>query len=113
MAFTPKNLVNNELTTSFVTQYTVPTATVTRVTEIIACNCAGATRTITLCYIETGESADDGAGAGTNAIMKEFNLPAGVPITLPLNSFLEAGDFISAKASGADVTLHISGIEDA
>lgn len=113
MAFTAKNLVNNELTTGFVTQYTVPSATVTRVTEIIACNCAGAARTITLCMVEVGESADDGAGAGTNAIMKAFNLPAGVPIALPMNTFLEAGDFISAKASGADVTLIISGIEDA
>lgn len=113
MAFTAKNLVNNELTASFVTQYTVPALTVTRVTEIIACNNAGATRTITLCFVETGETADDGAGAGTNAIMKAFNLPAGVPIIIPMNSFLEAGDFISAKASGVDVTLHISGIEDA
>lgn len=113
MAFTAKSLVNNELITSFATQYTVPSATVTRMTEIIACNCSGAGRTITLCLVEVGETADDGAGSGTNAIMKEFNLPPGVPMTFPQNTFLGAGDFISAKASGADVTLIISGIEDA
>lgn len=113
MALTAKNLVNNELTTSFVTQYTVPGATKTRVTEVIVTNCAGAARTITLALVESGDSADDGAGAGVNCIMDLFDLPQGVPMIFPMNSWLETGDFISAKASGADVFLHVSGLEEA
>ena len=112
MALTLKQLVNNELTTGFVTQYTVGASKKARVTEIILCNCAGVARTATICFVENGDSADDGAGAGTNAIMKAFDLPQGVPMVFPMNSFLETGDLISAKASGVDVTLIISGIEE-
>lgn len=113
MALTAKNLVNNELTTSFVTQYTVPASTKTRVTEILVCNAAGATRTISLGFVESGDTIDDGAGAGVNVIMDAFDLPQGIPMVFPMNSWLETGDLISAKASGADVFLHVSGLEEA
>lgn len=113
MALTAKNLVNAEMGTGNTTYYTVPAVTKTRVTEILMCNCAGAARTATLHYVESGDSADTGAGAGVNALMETFDLPQGVPVVFPMNSWLEVGDTIQGLASGADVFLHISGFEDA
>ncbi len=113
MALTAKQLVNAELPTSNGTLYTVPASTKARVTEIWLCNASGAARTATLHYVESGDSADTGAGSGVNTIMKTFDLPQGVPIALPCNSWLEAGDTIQGLASGADVAVFISGLEEA
>lgn len=111
--YTVKQLVNAELPTSNGTLYTVPAVTKTRITEIWLCNAAGAARTATLHYVESGDSADTGAGAGVNTIMEAFDLPQGVPIIIACNSFVEAGDTIQGLASGADVAVMISGIEEA
>lgn len=110
--FTSKSLANAELPTSNGTIYTVPGSTVTRVSEIILCNASGAARTVTLHYVESGDSADTGAGAGVNTIMEAFDVPIGIPVVLPLNSFLDAADTIQGLASGADVFIHVSGIEE-
>ena len=112
MALTPKQLVNVELTTSFVTMYTVPADTKTRLTEILLCNTAGADRTVTVCVVESGDSATEST-PNANAIMKAFSLPQGLPIALPFNTWLETGDLISAKASGTGVVFIASGIEEA
>lgn len=112
MALTAKN-ANAELPTSNGTIYTVPASTKARVTEIILCNAAGATRTATLHFVESGDSADTGAGSGVNCFMEAFDLPQGVPIILPMNSLLETGDTIQGLASGADVFIHVSLIEEA
>lgn len=110
--FTSKSLANAELPTVNGTIYTVPALTTARVTEIILCNCAGATRTVTLHFVESGDSADTGAGAGVNAFMEAFTVTAGVPFILPMNTFLDAGDTIQGLASGADVFIHVSGVEE-
>lgn len=113
MTITAKQLVNAEMGTGNTTYYTVPGSTKTRVTEILLCNAAGAARTATLHYVESGDSADTGAGSGVNTIMEAFDLPQGVPMTFPMNSILEAGDTIQGLASGADVALFVSGFEEA
>lgn len=112
MALTAGN-ANAELPTSNGTIYTVPSSTKTRITEILLCNAAGTTRTATLHFVESGDSADTGAGAGVNCIMEAFDLPAGVPFILPMNSLLETGDTIQGLASGADVFIHVSWIQEA
>ncbi len=112
MTLSAKQLVNAELPTSNGTLYTVPGSTKTRISEVLLCNCAGAARTATLHFVESGDSADTGAGAGVNAFMKTFDLPQGVPIILPMNSWLEAGDTIQGLASGADVAIFVSGFEE-
>lgn len=112
MTLTAKQLVNAELPTSNGTLYTVPGSTKARITEIWLCNAAGAARTATLHYVESGDSADTGAGAGVNTTMEAFDLPQGVPIILPCNSWLEAGDTIQGFASGADVAIFVSGFEE-
>ena len=110
--FTSKSLANAELPTGNGTIYTVPALTTTRVTEILICNCAGAARTVTLHFVESGDSADTGAGSGVNAFMETFEVAAGVPFILAMNTFLDAGDTIQGLASGADVFIHVSGIEE-
>lgn len=111
MALTPLQLQNAELTTSFVTQYTVPALTKCRLTEILMCNTSGATRTVTICIVESGDTADE-TTPNVNAIAKGFDLPQGVPVALTFNTWLDAGDFISAKASDTGVTFIASGIEE-
>lgn len=113
MAITAKQLVNAELATSNGTLYTVPGSTTTRITEIFLCNASGAARTVTLHYVESGDSADTGAGAGVNTIMEAFDVAPGVPYVFPMNSILETGDTIQGLASGADVAIFVSGFEEA
>ena len=112
MALTALQLANNELTTSFVTQYTVPVTSTLRLMEILLCNTSGVARTVTICLPESGETADE-ATPNANAIMKAFDLPIGLPIALTFNTFLNTGDFISAKASGDGVVLVASGLLEA
>ena len=59
MALTALQLSNNELTTSFVTQYTVPASSTLRLMETVFCNTSGVARTVTVCFPESGESADE------------------------------------------------------
>ena len=111
MALLALQLSNTELTTSFVTQYTVGSGKTRRLMEIILCHTSGATRTVTVCFVESGDSADE-ATPDANAIMKAFDLPAGLPVPLAFNTFFNAGDFISAKASGDGVVFIASGLEE-
>ncbi len=111
MSLLALQLANTELTTSFATQYTVGVGKTTRLMETVFCNTSGATRTVTMCFVESGDSADE-ATPGANAVMKEFDLPAGLPVALTWNTFFNAGDLISAKASGDGVVLIASGIEE-
>lgn len=108
MALTAKQLVNAELALAIGTLYAVPASTKTRVTEILLCNNAGAARTVTMHFVESGDTAGD-----DNGIMKAFSLPQGVPMVFPMNTWLETGDLIRGFASGADVACIISGIEEA
>ena len=109
MALLALQVSNNELTTSFVTQYTVPASKTLRIMEIHLCNTTGAAANVTMCLPESGETADD-ATPNANAIMKGFDVPPGLPVALAMNTFLNAGDFISAKASVAGVCCIISGL---
>jgi len=102
----------HDLPTSFVTQYSAPADTTTRLMETILGNTSGATRTVTICFVEVGDIADE-ATPNANAIAKDFDLPPGLPVPLAFNTFFNAGDFISAKASGDGVVFIASGLEEA
>lgn len=108
MALTAKQLVNAELAVAVGILYTVPASTKARVTEILLCNNSGAARTVTMHYVESGDTPGN-----DNGIMKAFSLPQGVPMTFPMNTWLETGDSIRALASGTGVACIISGIEEA
>lgn len=109
MALTTKTLDSRELATSLATIYTVPGATATRVTEIIVNNndSGGAARTFTLHFVNSG-----GAGDDTNKVFFAVDVDPTFPLILPMNTWMDTGDFIAAFASGLDVSIHISGIEE-
>lgn len=110
MALTAKQLINAEFPASSpATAYTVPAATKTRLTELIISNNAGAARTVNIWFVESGDSRDDAneiTGGG-------MSIPTGVPVILAFNTWFETGDTIQIDASGADVALIGSGMEEA
>jgi hypothetical protein len=108
MALTPKTLAADEFPVSTpATVYTVPASTTTRLTEIWVANNAAAARTPSIWIVNSGDTAGD-----DNKLVKE---PLAVDgwLPIPLNTWLDTGDFIVVDADGADCAYRISGIEDA
>lgn len=108
MATTFKSLWDGEAPTSITTEYTVPGATTTRLTEIWAANNSGATRTLSINIVPSG-----GASGNGNLLIPAMDVPIGTPLIIALNSYLDTGDFIRVLASGANVAVKISGMERA
>lgn len=108
MTLTAKYLFNNELPTVAATQYTVPGATRVRLVEFHFTNGSGNTRTVTIHITKAGAATDNGA----NAWCVAFDIPQGTPMTFPLNRWMLTTDTIVGVASGADVTMAASGIEE-
>lgn len=107
MALTPKTLDAFEAATSPTTEYTVPALTTTRLTEIWMKNNAAATRILQIWIVNSGGSAGD-----DNELLLETLAPDDYFI-IPLNTWLDTGDFIVVDCDGADVAVRISGIEEA
>jgi|SRR3990167_2722568 len=107
MALTGKRLDTRVFPTTIATFYTVPGSTKTRITEIIVCNAAAAGRTIRIHFVPSGGSADT-----SNAVAYDWSVPPGIPVPIPLNTWLNTGDLIRGVASAADVSCTISGIEE-
>lgn len=96
-----------QLTASTVTQYTVPAATTTRITELLLCNADTVERTVTINFV-----ASAGSVTAANRVISTLPIPASTTKIIPLNTVMSAGDFISALASAATaVNLQISGTE--
>lgn len=91
------------------TQYTVPASTITRITELWACNTDTVAHTLQVCIVPNAGTA----GAG-NAIVWNMNINPGSILPLGTNQIMNTpGQFISALASVTGViTLTISGIEE-
>lgn len=108
MALSIKQLVAaQQLTASAATYYTVPAATVTRVTEVLAANNDTVDRTLSLHFVMSGGSATN-----ANRFFPAVNIPAGQLIKFKLDTVLKAGDFIAMLASAAAVmTTMVSGAE--
>lgn len=108
MALTAKRLDTRAVGTSLATHYTAPGSTKARITEVTLCNTTTADITIRVHFVPSGGSADT-----TNAILYDFPVPPGVPFIIPLNSWLNTGDFIRMVAASAGIAATISGIEEA
>lgn len=98
-----------ELPTSLTTLVTVTAAQQWRITEIIVNNndSGGNARTFTLHFVTSGDSGDD-----TNKNFFAVDIDPAFPHIIPMNTFLEALDSIRGFASGADVSIRISGIKE-
>lgn len=106
MATTFKTLASGEFPVSTpTTVYTVPGATTGRLSELWVKNNAAVSRTVTVWLVDSGGSAGD-----DNELFKE-TLAADDYIPLPLNTYLDTGDFIRIDGDGADVAYRISGME--
>lgn len=106
MATTFKTLAAGEFPVSTpTTVYTVPASTTTRLSELWVKNNAAVARTVTIWVVNSGGAAGD-----DNELFKE-TLAADDYIPLPLNSYLDTGDFIRLDSDGADVAYRISGME--
>lgn len=110
MALVAKQLINTEFPASSpTTAYTVPASTKTRLTELICSNNSGASRTVNIWFVESGDSAGDDneiTGGG-------MSVPSGVPFILAFNTWFETGDTIVIDCDGVDVALIGSGMEEA
>ncbi len=108
MATTFKTLASGEFPVSTPTlAYTVPGATTGRLSEIWVKNNSSGNRTITIWVVDSG-----GARGDDNELVKE-TLAADEWLPIPLNTYLDTGDFIDVDCDGADVAYRISGLERA
>lgn len=105
----PKPLAHSEVDpASVTTYYTVPSGTVTELYKLMLVNGAAAARTVDVYFVPTGDTADLGA----NAVTRALSLPQGEPVLLELTGVYLDGEYkIQAQASGADVSLYVSGKE--
>lgn len=100
-------LSQNQITTSFVTQYTAPASTKTIVKEIVVCNTTASVVTLDVALVPNAGSA-----GVTNQIIAGHNIPANTTVTYTYSQVLATGAFISAKAgTGSALTVTISGVE--
>lgn len=107
MGVTSQKLSLNQLTTSSVTQYTVPGATTTRLTELLICNTDTVERTITVSLVPS-----TGSASAANRVISALPVPTGATVVFQLNAVMLTGDFISAVASAPTaVNLYCSGAE--
>ena len=109
MAF--QNIVGNRLaqaetTTSYVTIYTTPSLTRTYVKNIDICNTTGGSLTFFISLVPKGDTA-----GAANALFFGNTLAANATYQWRGTQILTPGDLISVKASGAGVTVTISGGE--
>jgi hypothetical protein len=103
----PTVLFNGSVaSTGLATAHTVSTTEKTRLNEIIIGNGAGASRSIDIHFVASGDAAD-----ATNLLWPAFKVPQAIPAIFPMNTWLMEGDMIVVSASGTSVALHISAME--
>ena len=108
MAFTQKRLAGPAaMATSAANIYTTPASTTTIVKQIMLCNTNAATQTATL-YI-----SPFGSVSAAKTIFKAVSLDPNETVILNLSLVLATTEIISGLASSTDVTITISGIEEA
>lgn len=98
MATTSKALARTAAATSNTTLYTTPSATTAVVTDVLICNTAASTSTVTL-------------NLDSVAILSGTSIPANDSISLSLKQVLATTKIISGSASTTAVTIHVSGVE--
>jgi hypothetical protein len=109
MAF--QNIIGNRLaqaalTTSYVTVYTTPALTRTYVKSIDICNTTAGTLNLYISLVPSGGTAGTG-----NALYYNFSVAANSRAQWAGTQILTPGDLISVKASGAGLTVTITGGE--
>ena len=103
---TPIKLAQAAMTTSYVTIYTTPDNTRTFVKDIDIVNTTGSAISIYVSLVPLAGSAGTG-----NALFYANSLPANTTMQWSGSQILNAGGFISVKASSAGCTINISGAE--
>lgn len=109
MAFydiTPLRLGQAAMTTSYATIYTTPVNTRTFVKDIDIINTTGSIVYIYVSLVPVG-----GTAGTSNALFYNNALPAYTTVQWAGSQILDAGGFISVKASAAGCTITVSGAE--
>lgn len=106
--YTPKRLTNpTVLTTSYVSQYTVPSATTTIVKQLIIANPTGTAATASVSIVPSAGSAST-----SNNVIGGLTVSANSTLVFDLSQVLATGDSIWALASaGTTLNIVISGVE--
>jgi hypothetical protein len=110
MAFTEKRLAGptNLSATTETTLYTVPSSTSAIIKQIVVCNTTVGAVNFSLSLVPYGSSA-----ATPNRLFFNLSIAANETVFLDVSQAMTAGDFISAYSSAANVTVTISGVENA
>jgi hypothetical protein len=103
---TPTQLAQAAMTTSYVTVYTVPTATRTFVKDITICNTTAASINVFVSLVSSG-----GTAGTSNAIFYTTPIPAYTTMDWCGAQILNAAGTIQVKASSTGCTINISGGE--
>jgi len=98
MANTVKKLFRGNVGTSAADVYTVPSATVAVITNIVLTN--------TTSNVLTGT-----VKLGTHDVLSSVTVPANGIFAFDLKQVLEASDTLNAVGSAAGLKLHVSGME--
>lgn len=99
-------LVQVAIATATTTQYTTPASRQDVIKDYEICNTTGASITVNLFIVPTGNSA------GTaNAILQTAAIPANQTFHWTGTIVMNAGDFIATGASATGLTMTVSGIE--
>jgi len=109
MAFydiTPLRLGQAAMTTGYVTLYTAPANTRTFVKDLDIINTTGSIVYIYVSLVPVG-----GTAGTSNALLYNNALPAYTTVQWAGSQILNAGDFISVKASAVGCTITVSGAE--
>jgi hypothetical protein len=110
MAFTEKRLsgpTNLTLNTE-TTLYTCPASTSCIIKQIVICNTNNSSINFSFSLVPYGQSA-----ATPNRLFYNLSVEANETIFLDVSQTLTAGDFLSALSSQSNVTVTISGVENA
>jgi hypothetical protein len=103
---TPLKLGQAAMTTGYVTLYTSPANTRTFVKDLDIINTTGAIVYIYVSLVPVG-----GTPGTSNALLYNNALPAYTTVQWAGSQILNAGDFISVKASAVGCTITVSGAE--
>ena len=98
MANTPKKLFRGAASTGNTTLYTVPSSTITVVTNIIVANTSGSSQTFTV-------------NLAGSAIASTTAIAANSLALFDIKQVINATETISGSASATSVIFHISGVE--
>lgn len=113
MAFTEKRLAGptNLLATTETTLYTCPTAvaTTTLIKQIVICNTNASTASFNLSLVPYAGATPSSA----NRLFSNLSVSANETIFLDVSQVMSSGDYISVYSSVSDVTVTISGVENA